>query len=444
VEEDMANKIPLKKRLLSILFWSVISAAFIGPGTVTTAASAGASEGYALLWALVFSTIATLVLQEASARITISSGLNLGQAIRRQYSSGAARSIVIPLVVGAIIFGSAAYETGNILGAVAGIALSWHMSTIILTLSIGILAFILLWFGSTHVIAKILGILVALMGILFLTTAILLHPPIEKILTGSIIPTIPGSSGLLVLALVGTTVVPYNLFLGSGISGGQTLGELRFGLSIAIILGGIISMGILVVGAAVSGTFTFEALSNQLTLQLGSWAGYFFGFGLFAAGLSSAITAPLASAITAQSLFADERNTGWQEHSRNFRLVWLGVLLVGIVFGLLGIKPIPAIIIAQALNGIVLPFAAITLWIVVNDIQLMGKEALNGILSNIMTALIVIVTIILGVINVIKALINTFSWNMPGEGLLFIISGIVVIIVAYPLYGVLRKKREGD
>ncbi|HKJ32249.1 MAG TPA: divalent metal cation transporter [Balneolales bacterium] len=439
----MANKVPLKKRLLSILFWSVISAAFIGPGTVTTAASAGASAGYALLWALVFSTIATLILQEASARITIASGLNLGQAIKRRYSAGAARSIAIPLVVGAIIFGSAAYETGNILGAVAGLALNWHLSTAILTLAIGVLAFILLWFGSTNVIAKILGILVAFMGILFLTTAVILHPPISKILEGSIIPSIPGSSGLLVLALVGTTVVPYNLFLGSGISGGQSLNELRFGLSIAIILGGIISMGILVVGAAVSGTFTFEALSNQLSMQLGPWAGYFFGFGLFAAGLSSAITAPLASSITAQSLFADEQNTGWEEHSRNFRLVWLGVLLIGIIFGLLGIKPIPAIILAQALNGIVLPFAAITLWIMVNDIQLMGKDALNGHFPNILTGIIVIVTIILGVINVVKALVNTFSRNMPGEGLLFIISGIVVIIVTYPLYRVLRRKREG-
>jgi manganese transport protein len=438
----MVNKIPLKKRLLSILFWSVISAAFIGPGTVTTAASAGATEGYALLWALAFSTIATLVLQEASARITIASGLNLGQALRRQYSSGAARSIVIPLVVGAIIFGSAAYETGNILGAVAGIALNWHMSTIVLTLLIGIIAFLLLWFGSTNVIAKILGILVAFMGVLFLTTAILLHPPIGRILEGSIIPSIPGSSGLLVLALVGTTVVPYNLFLGSGISGGQTLGELRFGLSIAIILGGIISMGILVVGAAVTGTFTFGALSDQLTMQLGSWAGYFFGFGLFAAGLSSAITAPLASAITAQSLFGDEKQALWEEHSRNFRLIWCGVLLIGVVFGLLGLKPIPAIIIAQALNGIVLPFAAITLWIVVNDAKLMGKQALNRSFSNILTGIIVIITVILGVINIVKATINTFSWNMPGEGTLLIISGTVILIVAYPLYNVLRRKRR--
>ena len=48
-------------RFWNVLFWSVIAAAFIGPGTVTTAASAGTSFGYSLLWALAFSTLACLL-----------------------------------------------------------------------------------------------------------------------------------------------------------------------------------------------------------------------------------------------------------------------------------------------------------------------------------------------------------------------------------------------
>ena len=70
------------KRLASILVWSAISAAFIGPGTVTTAARAGAGFGLALLWAVVFSTAACFLLQEASARVTIATGRPLGQVIR--------------------------------------------------------------------------------------------------------------------------------------------------------------------------------------------------------------------------------------------------------------------------------------------------------------------------------------------------------------------------
>lgn len=70
-------------RIASVLLWSVVAAAFIGPGTVTTTASAGAAHGYTLLWALVFSTIAMVLLQEASARITVVSGPGQTVALRR-------------------------------------------------------------------------------------------------------------------------------------------------------------------------------------------------------------------------------------------------------------------------------------------------------------------------------------------------------------------------
>jgi len=70
------------KRLLNILLWSVIAAAFIGPGTITTAARAGSDFRFALAWALLFSIIACLILQEASGRITVLTGKELGGAIR--------------------------------------------------------------------------------------------------------------------------------------------------------------------------------------------------------------------------------------------------------------------------------------------------------------------------------------------------------------------------
>ncbi|WP_372650974.1 divalent metal cation transporter, partial [Draconibacterium sp.] len=109
-----------KKRILNILFWSVVSAAFIGPGTITTAAKSGAALGTDLLWALLFSTLACLLLQEAAARLTITSGLNLGQAIVHQFEKSKAKLPILILVLGAIVIGAAAYEMGNLLGAVAG------------------------------------------------------------------------------------------------------------------------------------------------------------------------------------------------------------------------------------------------------------------------------------------------------------------------------------
>ena len=64
----MSKRITWKGGLGSVLLWSVISAAFIGPGTVTTAANAGALFGTQLLWALLFSTLATILLQEGVVR----------------------------------------------------------------------------------------------------------------------------------------------------------------------------------------------------------------------------------------------------------------------------------------------------------------------------------------------------------------------------------------
>ena len=336
------------RRLFAVLFWSVLAAAFIGPGTVTTAASAGAGFGLRLLWALVFSTLACWALQEASARLTLLSGRNLGQSLRSRYPSGWRRAIVVVLVSGAILVGCAAYEAGNILGGVAGAELALNLSPRLLTLLSTALAAVLLWFNGPRRVALILSLAVAVMGVAFLLTALLVRPPLGDLLRGALRPTLPEGSGILALGLVGTTVVPYNLFLGSGIAAGQDLREMRFGVATAVLLGGMISMGVLVVGTALDGGFGYRALGEVLSGRLGGWAA-----GPFAGGLFAAVTAPLAAAVTARSLFAsDGAPERWNDRSLRYRGVWLAVLATGLFFGLSGLQPVPVIILAQALNGV--------------------------------------------------------------------------------------------
>jgi Mn2+/Fe2+ NRAMP family transporter len=438
------------RRLWSILFWSVISAAFIGPGTVTTAASAGAGFGYALLWALLFSTLACLVLQEAAARLTVVSGRNLGEALRLQYRGGLSGIAVLGLVLGAIVLGCAAYEAGNILGGVAGAALGVDLSPRALTLIIGAVAAVVLWVGRTAVVARLLGVLVAVMGVAFLATAWRLGPDPVGLIRGTFVPALPAGAGLLVLGLVGTTVVPYNLFLGSGLARGQRLGELRFGLSVAVILGGAVSMGIVVVGTAVEGAFGFESLADVLSDRLGDGGRRLFAVGLCAAGVSSAITAPIAAAITARSLFSTtelEHGKGseaWGEGGWKFRSVWLAVLAVGVAFGLADVKPIPAILLAQALNGILLPLVAVFLLLSVNDRRLVGRDGLNGALANSALGAVVATTVMLGLNNVAKALVATFGLTPPGEQTLLVSSVLLAAAGAVPVWRrarLLRAKR---
>jgi Mn2+/Fe2+ NRAMP family transporter len=428
------------KRILQILFWSVIPAAFIGPGTVTTCASAGAGFGYALLWALTFSTIATVVLQEASARVTVVSGRNLAEAIRERFRGGATGLLVLLLVLGAVVLGNAAYEAGNVLGASAGAALGSRVDPRLATLLIGATSAAVLWIGTPRVVTTVLAATVAFMGIAFLVTAFLLRPPVGEVLAGSVVPSVPAGSGLLLLGLVGTTVVPYNLFLGSGIARGQNLREIRFGLTVAVVLGGLISMGILIAGADVEGAFSYEAVSSTLSARLGSFAGPLFAWGLFAAGFSSAITAPLAAAVTARGLFGQDTDR-WNPRGWRYRAVWMGVLAVGVGFGLAGVRPIPAIILAQALNGVLLPFAAVFLLVIVNDRGLMGEAGINGLAANVVTAAVVAITLVLGVSGVLRAAATAFG-RTTTEGQILSTAAVIATLLLVPLLLWVRRARE--
>ena len=426
------------KRLATVLLWSVIAAAFIGPGTVTSAASAGAEFGYSLLWALLFSTIACLVLQEASGRLTVVSGKNLGQALGARYPRGWRRFAVLALVLGAVVVGCAAYEAGNILGGAAGAMLSLSWSAQRVAVATVAVAALLLWFNSPQRVATMLSLLVATMGVAFLFTAVRLAPAGSEVLAGLLRPTLPEGSTLLAIALVGTTVVPYNLFLGSGLARGQTLAQLRFGLAIAVLFGGLISMAVIVVGAALHGGFGFSELADVLVERLGPWARGTLGAGLFAAGLSSAVTAPLAAAITARSVLGDGDETRWADGSWRFRSVWGGVLAVGLVFGVSGIRAVPVIILAQALNGVLLPVVAVFLFVAVNDAAVMGS-ARNGVGSNLVMGLVTAVTILLGTSGVLRAGARGLAQPPPGELVVIGVAAAAALVVGVGVAGGMRR-----
>lgn len=430
----MPKAIHFQRGLLSVLFWSIISAAFIGPGTVATASSAGAAFQLDLLWALLFSIIATIVLQESAARITIASGKNLGEIIALKYATGRGRRLKI-LLFFAVAFGCAAYQAGNLLGALSGLALFTSMPMGWATLLLGVLCGSLLWFGNFRMIANALGVVVALMGLIFLYVAVQTDLEGSSLIAG-LQPAMPDGSALLVIGLIGTTIVPYNLFLASGISQHQSITEMRWGISLAILIGGVISVAIMIVGTSVSGSFSFEALAQALAIQLGSWSIAFFGLGLFAAGMSSSVTAPLAAAVTARSLFGAGEEA-WSLRSRNFRLVWGAVLLTGMIFGLLRVQPIPAIILAQALNGILLPLVAVFLILAVNDRNLIPAKYVNSTFSNILMLIIVGVTCFLGFNNIWKALGRLFpavlEWPTAFP-LMLGLSGAVVLLLALRIF----------
>ncbi|MEJ2502475.1 MAG: Nramp family divalent metal transporter [Gemmatimonadota bacterium] len=383
---------------------AVVAAAFIGPGTVTTATLAGVGFGYTLLWALTFSLLATLVLQEMAARLGLVTGEGLGEAVRSRFSRPAARLVAVSLVIGAIGFGNAAYETGNLLGAALGARAVWGgLTASQWAVGAGLVAFLLLRTGRYVVVERVLVVLVGLMSVAFLATAALVRPPLAEVLAGLFLPRVPGGAGLLYVAgLVGTTVVPYNLFLHASAvrerwSGPEDLPAARFDLGVSIVVGALVSMAIVATSATMAGPGGPTGIDSaadmavQLEPLLGPAARGFFAAGLLAAGLTSAITAPLAAA------YATAGALGWPRDLRDLRLrvVWMIVLAAGIVFAGLGVRPVPAILFAQVANGVLLPFIALFLLLGVNDTRRMGDRA-NGPAMNVAGAAVVLLALALG------------------------------------------------
>ena len=407
------------------LVWFVISAAFIGPGTVTTATSAGANFGDQLLWTILFAVFACIVLQEGAARINIASGLSLGQAIGSIYKSKSGNSFIAIATVFTIVLGCAAYEAGNILGAVSGITLTVGLSRTWLTVIIIVIAGFLLYTNSFKLLTNFLASIIGIMGLGLIILVFNIDLDYAKVVRGLAIPSIPVGAELLTIGLIGTTVVPYNLFLGSKVGESQDIRTMRKGLSISVLVGGLISISLILIGSQVEGEFSFANISSTLARIAGGWSYYVFAFGLFAAGLTSAITAPWAASISVATTLK------LKNEAKAFRITWIIVLAAGLVFGVSNVKPIPIIILAQALNGIILPFLSITIFILLNKKSLM-KEFSNGLAGNVALLIVVWITLILGLLNVLKAIYAGFQINQAIENkTLIILSFLSFVVVVY-------------
>ncbi len=396
----------------------MVTAAFIGPGTVITASLAGANFGYALLWAILFSVLATIILQEMTARLGIVTGKGLGENIRANLKHPLLRALSILMVVSALIIGNAAYQGGNISGASLGLsALAGDLaissqsinnqSINFWPLIIGSIAFFLLWRGSFKLVEKSLMVLVGLMSVAFLVTFLLTRPDIGALFSGLLLPVFPEGATLTIIALIGTTVVPYNLFLHAASVSQEwkhpeDLGKARKDLFIAIPVGGLISIAIVSTAAAAFFGKQIQLssaadLAPALEPLFGEWAKVFMALGLFAAGISSAITAPLASAYALSGIL----NLNNQLNSLPFRIVWIVILLVGVTIASAGYRPVTVIWFAQVANGILLPIVCIFLLWLMN--QPILKEHRNGTIQNILGFIVLAVTLVLSARSLMSA-----------------------------------------
>ena len=377
----------------------LIAAAFIGPGTVTLCTIAGASFGYSLVWAIILSIFSTIVLQEMSLRIGLITKMNLAEVIRINIKSKFLSRLFLILIISSILIGNAAYEAGNITGASLGISAILNTQNInYIPIFIGFIAFIILYQGDYKVLERSLVFLVLIMSISFFITAIITKPDINALINGVITPKIDLNNLPIILGLIGTTVVPYNLFLHSSLvsekwNSVNKLKVARFESFFSILIGGLVSLSIIITAASVNNKDVNGVvdLAKGLEPLYGNFAIYFLGIGLFASGITSSITAPLAAAYVAKSCF------GWQDSLKNrkFRAIWIIILIIGVLVSMVRMNPIEIIKFAQFSNSLLLPIIAIILlWLINNKSIISSRYGYK--LQNILGSVIVILSLILG------------------------------------------------
>ena len=391
---------------------AMVTAAFIGPGTVTACTLAGANFGYALLWALLFATLATIALQELSARLGLVTRQGLGANLASLLATSPWRWPLIALVGVALYAGNAAYEAGNLSGAALGIEAIAGEGEGVFALAIAAIAALaggLLLTGSYALIERALLSLVALMTLAFVASFAITGPDFAALAGGLVTPTVPDEALLTVLALIGTTIVPYNLFLHASAVARKSgeagdLGAVRADTAISIGIGGLIA--ILIASTAAASLFaagiaveSASDMARQFEPLFGPYSRYLLGLGLLAAGLTSAITAPLATAFAMTEVLRLEGGL----KSTVFRLIALSVLAIGAGLSLAGVRPVEVILAAQLANGLLLPILAAFLLYAMNQSALLGRYR-NGWIANVAGAGVVLVAAGLGLRLVLRAI----------------------------------------
>lgn len=391
---------------------AIVAAAFIGPGTITMCTIAGVNYGYDLLWTLLFSVLVTLFLQLMVGRIGMVTNMDLSTIIISNFKSNFYKYFSIFLILSAIMIGNIAYEAGNISGGVLGLESLFGTSKILLFDSyinvysyvLGLIAFLILFLSNQNFVEKLLIFLVLIMSFSFVFSSILVEPDYLLILKGLLVPSLPDGSIIVIIGLIGTTVVPYNLFLHASLvknkwNGIQDLKKMYLDTTLAILIGGLISVCIVITAANVDISDLNSAADLAISIEpvFGSFSKIIMCVGLFSAGLTSAVTAPLAVSYVVCGCL------GWSASpkSKKFKFIWFFVLMIGVIFSSLNIKSVEVIKFAQVANGILLPLVAVFLIWIANKKELLAGYT-NNLFQNFIAVLILGITTIIGFKSILK------------------------------------------
>ncbi len=374
------------------------------PGGILTYSQAGAKYGYALLWTLIPTTIALIVVQEMAARMGAITGKGLSDLIREEF--GLRMTFFTMAVLGLADF-------GNIAAEFAGLASGFNIFSVSKYISVPIGALIV-WLvivrGSYKPVERVL-ILFSLIYFTYPVSAILGHPDWKQALHDTFIPVYNSDPSYLVMivGLIGTTITPWMQFYLQASVVEKGVSKRTYHLTrIDVILGCVVTdvIAFFIVVACAATIFHSEhreitdvgEAARALAPFAGQFASLLFAIGLVNASLLSAAILPLATAYNICEGLGFESGV-----DKRFKEapIFYGLYTVLIVCGA-GVVLIPhlpllkLILFSQVANGMLLPFVLIFMMKLINRPRIMG-EYCNGWIGNAIAGTTSVIMIVLTV-----------------------------------------------
>lgn len=331
------KKYTLKEKFMALGPGLLVVGSFIGPGTVTSSTRAGATYGYQLLWCVLFSVIAVIIMQGMAARLGIVTQKGIAENLIEDLKDRPVlRNFLVALVAAAILLGGVAYMSGDLTGTAIGISALTGIPTNIIAPIWGVcILFLNAHDNAIKWLEKLLTVCVSIMAFVFVVTMFVVKPNWAEVF-GGLLPTVPAGAIMTCVSLIGTTVVPYNLFI-HATSAHQTWKDpeeiplSQFDVKVSMTIGGIITGAIMVTaGTVMRGMEVNSAIdmAAQLEPLLGDLAVPFLAIGLICAGISSAVITPLGVSYVFAGLF------GWKLDKSDKRYFFTNIGIV--VFGIIG------------------------------------------------------------------------------------------------------------
>jgi Mn2+/Fe2+ NRAMP family transporter len=390
ISQQQKGRLPLLRLIRSrlLIFLAVMGPGFItanvdnDPGGILTYSQAGAKFGYALLWTLIPTTIALIVVQEMAARMGAITGKGLSDLIREEF--GLRATFFTMLVLGAADFGNIIAEFAGLASGMAIFGVSKYLAVPVGAL----LVWLIIVRGTYRPVERIL-ILFSMVYLAYPASAFLAHPDWRAAVHDTMFPQFQRTSEylLLIIGLIGTTITPWMQFYlqASVVEKGITRQEYslsRWDVILGCIFTDVIAFFIVVACAATIHKAGHGELTDvaQAAIALRPFAGRFasllFAIGLINASLLSAAILPLATAYNICEGLGFESGID-KRFSDAPVFYWLYTILIGggaaVVLSpklpLLGI-----ILLSQVANGILLPFVVTFMLILINRSHIMGDR----------------------------------------------------------------------